>query len=149
MKNKLSITQITSTTLITKVITNKWFSAIIAFVLWGGWAFYNNKGSGVSFGLRAGFVQGGFSFISTIIMASLTEHLIKINGYSLLARIFSALLISFSSLSVIASIHYLAQTPNILSTIIPPGTVALTYCILYAFSLKNESIASDLQRSHL
>ena len=45
-----------------------WGAALLALLVWGGWAFYVNQPAGLTIGLRSGAAQGTISMLMTLVM---------------------------------------------------------------------------------
>ena len=113
----------------------KYFSAIMAFILWGGWAFYVNSGSGISVRIIAGLVQGSASLIITLVMIKLVTaifHRLPDNPLRIILAAFITVSITGSGLMLA---HSVANTPRIIATISPALTVAFVFCLYTALKL--------------
>lgn len=121
---------------ITNTQRYRYLSAVFAFFLWGGWAFYvNYMQAGWQSGLLSGIVQGVCSFVITLFIAYLVEK--QFNWYEhalpklLLPPICTVLLTG----SCLILIHTLIQTPNIFKTLLPVLTVAFLFAVVTNFKL--------------
>jgi hypothetical protein len=111
-------------------------AGILGFVVYGGWAFYVNSQHGAAVGLKAGFVQGTYSFAltlsTTLLMEFLWTSLQNTRGrYFLTLSITNSL--TFTTAYLINSVFL---TPEILPTIIPGFLIGIVYSAFYLFSLR-------------
>ena len=107
----------------------KYSSALFAFIIWGGWAFFINQK------ITAALVQGTSSFIFTTLIVSLVNYLFtKFNN-----KYYKMIMPAIISTSIIAIIlitaHNLAQTSQILKTISLPLTAGFIFCLVTTFRL--------------
>ena len=120
-------------------------SAVIAFSLWGGWAYYlsYDNSEGISSGLASGLTQGIASFTITLFMVKVVGWLFRRMPQSNLG----VLLTAVSTVSVTGSClyfaHFLTGTQNILLTIVLPLSVAFVFCLITAYRLKGQHIAGE------
>ena len=118
---------------------NNYISALLALILWGGWAFYINSSTSILSGITSGLTQGTASFIITILMIKSVNFWLLKFKHRITKALFPALItISCSSLGLVIA-HYLAGTPNIIFTIAPAITVAFLFCIFTSYQLQRES----------
>ncbi|MDF3031875.1 MAG: hypothetical protein K0R03_2433 [Moraxellaceae bacterium] len=119
-------------------------AAAAAFVMWGAWAYWINRAHGHFAGLVAGVAQGAASFTITLIMAAavttLSRRLAGRRGQFLLPPFLTV----GCTTSALYTLHHLAGTPNILSTIAAPSSVALAYCLWLSFRLSRPTAAAAL-----
>lgn len=121
----------------------KVLSAVMAFLLWGGWAFYVNSKESFAAGLLAGFTQGIASFMITLFMVhAVTCLFLRIAGQTSRLVLPAVVTVAFTG-SCLAGLHYLAGTPSILPTIAPALTVAFAFCIYTAFKLQKTAAAGN------
>ncbi len=109
-------------------------SAIIALLLWGGWAYYINHS------IISGFAQGTASFVITLVMVrSVTwwyHHLPVGYGRLLLP---SMLTVGMTG-TALACIHAYVGSAHIIKTIAPALTVAFLFCIYTTFKLRKGTL---------
>lgn len=114
-------------------------SALAGFFFYGAWAFWANHEHGPVLALKAGFVQGSYSFALTLCMTMLLEAIFRINTRVFNQRhvvnwltiiICCALIFSSSWL-----INVIAETPEIFRTVILGYVVGLIYSTLYVLGL--------------
>ena len=118
---------------------NNYISASLAFILWGGWAFYINSSTSVLSGITSGLTQGTASFIITILMINSVNFWLLKFKHRITKTLFPALItVSCSGLGLII-VHHLAGTPNIIVTIAPAITVAFSFCIFTSLQLQRVS----------
>ena len=111
-------------------------AGILGFIAYGGWAFYVNSQHGVAAGLKAGFVQGTYSFAltlsTTLLMEFLWTSLQNTKGtYFLTLSITNSLTFATAYL-----INWVFLTPEILATIIPGFLIGIVYTAFYLSSLR-------------
>lgn len=112
-------------------------SALVAFAIWGAWAFWVNQHAGVSQALRSGLTQGTASFLITLVMVRSVEWLFARWRYPLRLWLAPVLTVSLTG-SCLASVHWFAQTPHIASTIALPLAVAFGFCLFTAYRLEQQ-----------
>lgn len=111
-------------------------SAAFAFILWGTWAYFVNEGSSIEEGLKAAWVQGGASFIITLLMVHTVTWLHeRLPSGKLQAWLPSAITISCTGSALIV-MHLLAGTPQILPTIAPALLVGGLFCLFTSHTLR-------------
>ena len=120
-------------------------SAVIAFSLWGGWAYYLSYDSsvGIRSGLASGLTQGIASFTITLFMVKVVGWLFRRMPQSN----FGVFLTAIATVSVTGSCLYLAHfligTQSIFLTIVLPLSVAFVFCLITAYGLKGQHIAGE------
>lgn len=126
--------------MIKSLLSNTWFrvsmSAVAALLAYGLWAYWINLDHGASVAMKAGLVQGAYSFSLTFFLSLLIEYLFQCwshwrFGVPLVAMVVCGLLYSFSW-----GINVLAMTPEILWTILPGATMSTLFTISYLIALK-------------
>ena len=114
-------------------------SALTGFFFYGGWAVYVNWSYGMSAWLKAGIVQGSYSFILTLCMTLLLEGVFKMN-----MRLFKKVsVINWATIiiccgavfSVSWGVNAAAGTPEILRTVILGYIIGGIYSISYVYGL--------------
>jgi len=114
-------------------------SAAVGFLFYGSWAFWVNHQHGIGMGIRAGCVQGSYSFLLTLIMTGLIETLFSICGRLFSNRnlvIWATISCScFLIFSTSWSINVLAGTPEVLRTVILGYIVGGIFCTTYVYGL--------------
>jgi mannose/fructose/N-acetylgalactosamine-specific phosphotransferase system component IIC len=105
-----------------------------AFCAMGGWAMFANREYPLSHSLLAGVVQGTLSACLTLFLKTAIEQLSKrFSGTSALWA--PPLVACMASSAILATIHALSGTPEILKTIAVPLAVSTTYAAIYNYSL--------------
>lgn len=118
--------------------SNAALPAVVAFVLWGGWAFYANVDSSSTFPLIPALVQGSASAIITLLMALAVQRLnILFAATPRLAAWLPPFVIVAITSTLLVVFHSLAGTPNLVATVIPPSAVAFAFCLFLSLSLAN------------
>lgn len=111
-------------------------SALSAFLLWGGWAYYINGRADPSKSLISGFTQGTASFIITLVMVHLVTWFFKHLPNNFLQLPLAAILTVTITGSCLVGIHWLVHTPHIFYTIAPALSVAFAFCWYTAYKLR-------------
>lgn len=110
--------------------------AIMGFVAYGAWAYFANDEFTTEVALKAAMTQGSYSFIITLILSVLIEYLYKrlnkINHHHWWVISISCLLLYSSSWFV----NFIAETPNIVMTILPGAMMSTIFTVVYVFNLK-------------
>lgn len=119
-------------------------SAIAAFVMWGGWAFYVNSRHTDSSGIVSGLAQGTASFTITLLMVRAITFLYYTFKYPLFKLLLPALLTVSVTSTCLVLIHLAVGTLHIVSTIAPALSVAFAFCLLTTFKLNQ----IDLSETH-
>ena len=118
-------------------------SAILAFVLWGVWAYIVNGGAitGTVRGapLAAAITQGCGSFIATLIMVSLVTWLYNLLPVNSTRRILPAIITVAITGSCLATAHAIVGTPEIIPTIAPALIVAFSFNLYTTFKLHHNA----------
>ena len=116
-----------------------------AFLAMGSWAVFANSGHPLPDMLLAGLVQGTLSGLITLVMKKCLEALSArfAGGPAPLSIMAPPLMVCSVSTAVLVGVHALAGTPEILATIAVPASVALTYAIIYSYSLWHQRKGSE------
>ncbi len=109
---------------------------ISAALLYGSWAYFANHNEGEDAGLVAALVQGLLSFTATVVLVVLLERLFAAGRSP--ARGFWLAGLGSSSIAalVMASVHGIAGTPQLLLTIAPSLVIGTTFSFVYAAGLR-------------
>lgn len=116
-------------------------SACAGFVVYGGWALWVNLADSMGMGLRAGLVQGSYSFLLTMTMTLAIEGLMRRLEAHAWRRTFTVLLISAGSFATAYSIHFINGTPKILLTILPGFFLGALYTLSYTYVYTRASVS--------
>lgn len=119
-------------------------SAFLAFLIWGGWAFYINGSPDINKGLISGFTQGVASFTITLLMVHLVTWFFYHLPGNWLQLPLAALLTTSITGSCLAGIHFVVDTPKILYTISPALSVAFAFCWYTAYKLRKAGTKRQL-----
>lgn len=110
-------------------------SACLAFMLWGGWAYYINHSNVTKSGVASGLAQGTASFIITLLMVHAVTYLHHRFRHPIARLLLPALItLSFTSLCLL-SIHLFVGTAHIFYTISPALTIAFIFCVFTSYQL--------------
>ena len=121
-------------------------SAMMGFFFYGAWAYSVNQHHGMDAGIKAGMVQGSYSFALTFCMTMLLEGM-----YRLASRLFSSSIFAcFSTISVCCAIvfsgswtvNYLAGTPEILQAVIFGYIIGGIYSTMNVLNLARQRAAT-------
>ena len=118
-------------------IRYKFSAAIQGFLLWGCWAFYINSKVSFSAGITAGLVQGLFSFFATLVVIFLLTKLYNYFELRCFKLVASPIIMIIGLTIILVSVHKLAETPRLFSTIAPSLIVAIGFISFTTFKLAN------------
>lgn len=116
----------------------KLVSAGLAFMLWGGWAYYVNENATPGAGLLSGMMQGTASFIITLSMVHLVTWFYRHLPVSKITFILPALLTVTMTGSCLIGMHLFIGTPEIINTVLPALSVALAFSLFTTFKLTRQ-----------
>lgn len=107
----------------------------VAFAGMGAWAVFANRGHGPTAALTAGAVQGTLSALITLGLKRIVDGLAaRFDGAA--GLIVPPLAAWAVSAGILAAIHTLAGTPEVLATIAVPNLVATAYAVLYTLAVQ-------------
>ncbi|MGR9101248.1 MAG: hypothetical protein ACU826_11840 [Gammaproteobacteria bacterium] len=115
-------------------------SALSAFLLWGGWAYYVNETSVAGTGLMSGLTQGTASFVITLIMVRLVTWFYRLFKSPYPKLILPALITVGITGSGLTAVHLWMGTPRIFYTVAPALSVALGFCLFTSHRLSRTRI---------
>ncbi len=115
----------------------KYNAAIQGFLLWSCWAFYVNYKVSIFAGIKAGLVQGLFSFFATLIVIFLLTKLYNYFELRVLKLLASPTIMIAGLSTILVSAHIVAETPKILPTIAPSLLVAILFISFTTYKLAN------------
>lgn len=104
-----------------------YISAILAFILWGTWAYFMNIES--SNNLLSATTQGISSFVITLIMIKIIKYFYNLFPKNKFYFIFPSLITVFITSSFVVGIHVFINTQNILITVLPTVIVAFLFAL--------------------
>jgi len=122
--------------------TSKYFtyiSALLAFILWGGWAYYVNDEFGSKSRILSSITQGTFSFIITLLMTKLIAYQYNIYPGKLFKIIFPPVITVSATGTLLVLIHIKVGTNSIFKTVYPALTVSLIFGFFTVYKLHLES----------
>lgn len=111
-------------------------SAILAFLIWGGWAYYINSGKPDGQGVVSGLAQGVASSVITLFMVRVVTILYHRFQNPVFKLIFPGLLTVAFTTSCMVSLHLIVGTHRIFQTILPAMTVGFSFCVYTCWQLK-------------
>jgi len=123
-------------------------SGVLASLVWGGWAFHINESRLATSGLAAGLTQGCSSFLMTLVMVKVIAYVSKhipTDGFGLLIP---AIVTVSASTCFLTVAHLLAQTPNVLATILPATGVAFVFCLATTLRFRREKLHKPIRQYH-
>ena len=115
-------------------------SAFLAFILWGGWAFWINREFGESTQIVSALTQGTASFLITLVMVRIVSWVYNRTGHGVIGLFLSPVITVFFTGSLLVMVHRIVGTPEIVKTVTPALTVAFGFCLFTAFQLHSKSI---------
>lgn len=104
-------------------------SALAAFLLWGGWAWYVNGADSEWNTLLAALAQGTSSFLITLVLVALVTRLYNAFEHPFARLWLPALVLVVLSSSLLLLVHLWVGTEELLYTILPPSTVAFMFSL--------------------
>lgn len=127
----------TTTLSLSRLLRASWVHAAAAFIGLGGWTLFANRFHPFDEALTAALVQGTMSGLITIVLKRFLEW--GSSRMSGAAAAFVPPAISASTIFlVLASVHRIAGTPEILATIAVPWIVSTVYALLYCRALARQ-----------
>ena len=114
-----------------------------SFLAMGGWAFFANRNHPMPAPIFAGLLQGALSGSITYLMKKALDslsHYFGVQKKRILRLIAPPIIVCSISSSSLAISHALAGTPELVSTIIVPSSIALLYASIYSYSLWRGSV---------
>lgn len=122
------------TALLRRVAASSVTHVAFAFLAMGGWAMVANHGYPLPRMLLAGLVQGSMSACLTLFLKTAIDRLsARLPARSALWA--PPLIACIASSAMLATIHAVSGTPEILKTIALPLAVSTSYAALYNYSL--------------
>ncbi len=109
--------------------------ALVAAVLYGGWAGIANAGHGAAIALRAAVVQGCSSAFTTLVISSGIEGLFLLRRGRPLRRLAAATLPPTASSLVHVGAHTFMGTPEIFRTVLPSVVMGYVFAATYVAGL--------------
>ncbi len=113
-----------------------WSAALLAFVCWGGWAFFINYPAGVTTGLISGLTQGTVSMIMTLVMIKIVTGIFHLLANRIMQLIVPTLITVVGAAGLLVLMHSLVGTPNIFWTILPGLSGAVPFCFYTSYKLQ-------------
>jgi hypothetical protein len=110
-------------------------TATVAAILYGSWAGFSNWEHGTWVALEACLVQGALSFLSTLTLVLVLEALFRLGGRALGGFLLATVGTISLMISVMTTTHWMAGTPNLVTTIAPSIVVGSVFFIVYAWRL--------------
>ena len=111
---------------------------LFAFLIWGGWAFYSNFGTGSE--KSAFYVQGITSlFLTSYLALSINFFFNILINNKLYRKIVPTLVTSTKTFTLVYFAHSHYNTENIFTTMIPPFLLGIAYNIYYTYQLEKNS----------
>lgn len=114
-------------------------SAFGAFIVYGGWGYYVNSNHAPQVSFKAGFVQGTYSFLLTMMMTLLIEAIYNlISRYVNAKKLTQVMTILITCLLIFSTswwVNVLAGTPEIFNTVILGYVFGGVFTVSYVFSV--------------
>ncbi len=115
------------------------FSAMMGFLFYGAWAYSVNQHHGMDAGVKAGIVQGSYSFALTFSMTMLLEGMYRLATRFLSSKTFACFVTVLVCCAIVFSgswtVNYLAGTPEIFETVILGYVIGGIYSTMYVVNL--------------
>ena len=113
------------------------------FLFYGTWAFFVNSMYGKMVALKAGLVQGSYSFLITLFMTLMLEGLHKVLSRYINNRAIVAWLTIITCCAVVFSgswiVNVIAGTPEVFRTVILGYIIGGSFSIIYVLGLSQKS----------
>jgi hypothetical protein len=106
---------------------------LFAFVAMGTWTVFANRAHPMPAPLLAGMIEGGLSACITLFLRMIEPLSLRLDGIG--ALLVPPIVTCLVSASLLALIHALSGTPEVLATIVLLQLVATSCAALYNFSL--------------
>lgn len=126
-----------------KTLVRALVSATVIGSLFFAWATLVNWGHGMEQALRAGFGQGGVSFLVSMSMAFMLEYLFFLPANKALRIPFAVASTMSIVIGVSALVHILIGTPEIIRTIALPFLMGVVYTSLYSVRLSRLNVPGN------
>lgn len=112
-------------------------SAVLAFLVWGGWAFYINDALELNERIVTGLAQGTFSLVITLLtLTTVTSIFNKLPDNKLRLFTPAAIVVLITGI-IIVNIHIYIGTPEIVSTVTPGLSITFIYSVVTALNLQH------------
>ena len=111
-------------------------SALLAFLLWGGWALYANSDHGRMAAISSSVVQGFFSFGMTFVMVYAVSWVYHRIPEGMLQMCVPSVVVCGCTGSVLYMVHHYFGTPEIIKTILPPLIVGFGFCLFTTYKVR-------------
>lgn len=126
-----------------QMASNTFVHVAFGFFAMGAWAVFANRDHPIEQSLLAGLVQGTISGVLTLFLKKGLERMSAMffrgrnheGGKNIAALIVPPLVTATAIVTILATAHTLAGTPEVLATIAVPFTVSTSYAILYNLRL--------------
>jgi hypothetical protein len=115
-------------------------SALAAFVVWGGWAYYINDTGTENVRAISAATQGISSLIITLALVKLVSLIFNRLPRKITSVFIASILSVTCSGSCLIAVHYLIGTPEIVGTVSPPLLVAFLFCLFTAYKLHSDPV---------
>ena len=118
--------------------TRSLIAASLAGLAYGGWAYFINSSVSEMAGWKAACIQGGYSFLLTTGMTLLMDYFLRVFRNSSQTVVFTIITISALCFSVAYGAHWIADTPEILATILPGFCIGVGYTTAYVIAFNRQ-----------
>ena len=119
--------------------THKYFSATLAFLVWGTWTYYININSDNN--LVSAAAQGIFSATTTLLIVYLVEFFYKILPQSNIYFVLPAVLTVILASTLLIFMHIYINTYDILNTVLPSITISFFFSLYTTYIIKKAQIS--------
>ncbi|MEO0508611.1 MAG: hypothetical protein AAF065_01985 [Verrucomicrobiota bacterium] len=119
-----------------RVSTMDLVSSVAAALGYGGWAVFVNYEVSPMSGWRAGCVQGSYAFCSTLFLTIAIRKIYYLGGSGKRGRLIAFAVGIVIIISLPATLNLIAQTPNVIMTILPGILIGSVYVGMFAYLLE-------------
>jgi len=124
-------------------------SAALAFLLWGGWAYWVNSRiaaqAGAASPLTSALAQGAGSFVITLILVRAVAWLYHRLPAHPTRLVLPAVFTVAVTGSCLATVHIVVGTSDVARTIAPALSVAFAFCVFTAFKIRRAEIEAEVK----
>lgn len=119
-------------------------AAAAGFLGYGLWAVFANSAHGSSAALRAGLVQGSYSFALTLTMSIVTEWIYAGLADLRLRAPLTVIVVAGALFVTAYGINAAAGTPEIIATIAPGFVIGTLYTGAYVLALQRDRVRAEV-----
>ena len=113
-----------------------WSAALFSFVVWGGWAFFVNRPTGLSTGLISGVAQGLASAAMSFVMIRAVTAIFRRLNNRVAQLVVPTVITVGAAAGFLVVVHSLVGTPEIFWTILPGLSGGVPFCAFTSYTLQ-------------